>query len=225
MSSKTLSRTDQLHASTPSEASTRDLLKRWREGDRSALEALIEAQLPWFCSYVRKRLRGQRSRSETQDVIHEAVIDVLEYGPRYEISDADGFRALLARIVENNLVDEQRFMRRACRDVRRERSRLSDTVLTLDPPRRGVTVPPVKAGRAENEAWVRLAIEVLAPHDREVILLREFEELSFEDIGDRLGIAANSARMRFNRAMPRLVRKVEELRSSRARDALRQARA
>lgn len=200
---------------------TIDLLRRWHRGERSALEALIERHLPWIRNYVRRRLRPDlRVRADTQDVVHEAVIDVLKYGPRFEIEDEDCFRGLLARIVENNLRDERRSIHRACRDVRRERSRLSDSVLALDPPRREVTVPPAKASRIEVQEWVRLALELLGPGDREVILLREWDKMSFEDIGRELGITANTARMRFQRAMPRLAHNVAELRSGRARHAL-----
>ncbi|MCB9890410.1 MAG: sigma-70 family RNA polymerase sigma factor [Planctomycetes bacterium] len=214
-----------MQTSTTMIDTTFDLLKKWHAGDRQALERLVERHLPWIRAYVRKRLRGElRARADTQDVVQEAVIDVLEYGPRFEISDEDCFRALVARIVENNLHDHRRFLLRDCRDMRRERSRLSDSVLALDPPRREITAPPVRASRAENEEWVRLSIELLSPSDRDVILLREWEQLSFEEIGSRLGIPHNTARMRFQRAMPRLARKVEELRSGRAREALRLVR-
>lgn len=208
------------HVST----SNADLLQKWHSGERSALEELIRRHLPWIQKYVRSRMRhDHRLRAETHDVVQEAVIDVLEYGPRFQIDDEDCFRGLLARIVENNLVDQQRSMRRACRDVRRERAELSETVLALDPPRRAITIPPAKASRAEAEEWVRLAIELLDARDREVILLREWDKESFEEIGRRLDIPANTARMRFQRAMPRLVRKVEELRSGRVRHALLQS--
>lgn len=195
---------------------TLELLRRWHGGDRRALEALIERHLPWIREYVHKRRRRVGcERADTQDFVQEAVIDVLEYGPRFEIEDEDCFRGLLARIVENNLSDARRANRRACRDVRRERGNASDTILALDPPLRDVTRPPTKASRAEAEEWVRLALELLEAGDREVILMREWDELSFEEMGKRLALPANTARMRFHRAMPRLVRKVEELRSGR----------
>ena len=43
------------------------------------------------------------------------------------------------------------------------------------------------------------------------ILCQQF--LEFADIGERLGIGSSGARMRFNRAMPKLARRMVQLRN------------
>jgi RNA polymerase sigma factor (sigma-70 family) len=48
------------------------------------------------------------------------------------------------------------------------------------------------------------AIDQLNQRDRQVVLLRHFEELSYTEIGARLGLAENTARMRADRALGRL---------------------
>jgi RNA polymerase sigma factor (sigma-70 family) len=200
---------------------TIQLLHRWHGGDREALHELIRRNLGWMQHHVRQRLGdGLRRAGDTQDFVQDAMIQVLEYGPKFEVADEAHFRRLLARIVENSLRGKHRHMRRECRDVRRERNVESDTILSLDPPQREVTRPSQHADQHEQVAWVRLALEFLAPQDREVIWLHEYEELTFPEIARRLGAREDTVRMRFNRALPRLVKKVADLQKGHVDDVL-----
>ncbi len=193
---------------------TRDLLQRWHAGDRAAIEALVTRDLPWIQSYVRSRLGGVlRQRGETMDYVQDAVIRVLAYTPRFVTDDRGRFRALLARIVENHLRDANEHHMAACRSPAKELPLGSDSVLDLDGPRRSATRPSERAERDEEEAWVRLALELLAPEDRQILLLRQWHELEFAAIGQRLGLSEDAARMRFQRALPKLAHKLEQLRT------------
>lgn len=197
------------------------LLRSWHNGDRDALEQLVQRHLPWIAEFVRERLGdGLRQQDETMDLVQEAMIDVMTYGPRFELADEQHFRRLLARIVENNIRDRNRFMRRERRDVGRRCPVPSDSVLQLDPAVRPVTRPPEAAERNERREWIRLAIELLDPLDRAVIRLREFERLSFEEIAERLDAKPNTVRMRFERALPKLVGKLGALRAGAVADEL-----
>ncbi|MCC7066802.1 MAG: sigma-70 family RNA polymerase sigma factor [Planctomycetes bacterium] len=190
------------------------LLRRWHQGDQRALAVLVERELPWMRNYVHGRL-GQllRARGETDDYVQEAMLHVLRYGPRFVTDNRDAFRRLLARIVENSLRDMADWHGAERRALRRERPVPSDSVLHLDRPHETVTRPSQDAERHEQEAWVALALELLEPDDRAVILLRQWEGLEFAAVGQRLGVAEDTARMRFQRALPRLARKLEALRS------------
>jgi len=67
---------------------------------------------------------------------------------------------------------------------------------------------------------VQLALELLADGDREIILLRQWEGLPFATVGEQLGIAEDAARMRFERALARLARTVQQLRSGQLQSVL-----
>jgi RNA polymerase sigma-70 factor (ECF subfamily) len=199
---------------------TLTLLRRWHAGERAALDALIERHLDWVRDYVRRRLGPElRGRAETQDVVHDGLVRVLQYMPRFELADEDQFRALVARIVENTIRDQNRRMHRGLRDVDREHER-GDSVLRLDPPAAEITRPSQHVSRDEHRAWVRLAIEFLGAEDRDVILLREADGLEFAAIAERLGVTEDAARKRFQRALPRLAAKLQELRDGRLAAAL-----
>jgi RNA polymerase sigma-70 factor (ECF subfamily) len=196
---------------------TRELLQRWHAGDRAAIEQLVARDLPWIQSYVHARLGGVlRQRGETMDYVQDAVIRVLAYTPRFVTDDRARFRALLARIVENHLRDAHEHHMAACRSPARERPLASDSLLDLDRPERTVTRPSEHAERGDEEAWVRLALELLAPEDRRILLLRQWHELEFAAIGERLGLSEDAARMRFQRALPKLAKKLDQLRAGHA---------
>ncbi|MBK8974633.1 MAG: sigma-70 family RNA polymerase sigma factor [Planctomycetes bacterium] len=190
-----------------------ELLGRWRAGDPAALGELLRGELPWIEGIVRRRLGPLlRQRGDTRDFVQDAVIDVLRDGPRLIVRERAEFRAVLARIVENNLRDAHDRHSAGRRDVRREVPLSSRSSIVLDPSLRSATQPGDAAARDEERALIRLAVELLAPDDRAIIVLRGYRELEFHECAERLGIGVKAAQMRFARAVPRLARKLEQLR-------------
>lgn len=190
-----------------------EMLRRWNGGDRAALEQLVRAQLPWIQARVRERLGAElRQKAESVDFVQEALIDFLEYGPRFELESEAQLRALLARIVENNIRDAHRHLRRKRRDIRREQAPGQESVLQLEPAAPSMQRPSRVLDREERMAWIRLGLELLEPEDRQVLELRDWEERSFVEIAQELGIGESAARMRYQRALPKLAKNVERLR-------------
>ena len=59
---------------------------------------------------------------------------------------------------------------------------------------------------------MRLALEFLDEEDRRIIVLRRVEERGFKENGEELGIDPNTARMRLQRALPKLAERITALR-------------
>lgn len=59
---------------------------------------------------------------------------------------------------------------------------------------------PTKRDATESGLWVRRALEKLDPLDREIVMLREFEQLSYAEISDLLQLPLNTVRSRLFRA-------------------------
>ena len=59
---------------------------------------------------------------------------------------------------------------------------------------------PSKGDATESGLWVRRAVEKLEAMDREILLLREFEQLSYAEIADLLQLPMNTVRSRLFRA-------------------------
>lgn len=65
---------------------------------------------------------------------------------------------------------------------------------------RNSTLVPAKKNATEASLWVRRAVEKLDPLDREIVMLREFEQLSYAEIADLLQLPLNTVRSRLFRA-------------------------
>ena len=65
---------------------------------------------------------------------------------------------------------------------------------------RNFTPDPSKCDATESGLWVRRAVAKLDPMEREILLLREFEQLSYAEIADLLELQLNTVRSRLFRA-------------------------
>jgi len=200
---------------------TRELLLRWHGGDSAAMAALVEQERELVQAHVRRRLGTLLRRSvDTQDLVQETMLHALRSAPRFLLSDRDQLRALLVCMVENRLRSAAAAQQRQKRDVRRElplAPAASDAVLDLDLPATS-TDPGDAAARDDVRAWVRLALELLDVEDRDVLVARDYRDLSFEQIADENGETADAVRMRYHRALPKLGRALGRLRSGRFTD-------
>jgi RNA polymerase sigma-70 factor (ECF subfamily) len=197
------------------------LLRRWQNGDPQAFGDLLERHLPTIRAHVERRLGPRlRQSAESGDFVQDVVVEFLRVGPRFRISDDVHFRRLLARIVENVLCAQHDWYSARRRSLARERPIPNDTILDLDPPRRAGETPSAAASQHEDEAWVRLGLELLDPARRDLVVLRQWDGLSFPAIGEKLGITENAARLRHMRAMSDLSTTVAALRRGDIESAL-----
>jgi len=180
------------------------------------MEKIVKRHLPWIQSHVHNKLGDfRRSKADTGDIVQEALIQFLKYGPRIRLSDDRHFRALLCRIIENVIHDKYAWFNARRRDIAKERPLPTDMVLNLELSTDGQASPSQIVQKQEEEAWARLGLEVLKPGEHEVIVLYHWEDLSFEKIGKVVGISKVGARKRYIRAMTLLAETVDALKCGR----------
>ncbi|MFY9341369.1 MAG: sigma factor-like helix-turn-helix DNA-binding protein, partial [Planctomycetota bacterium] len=68
--------------------------------------------------------------------------------------------------------------------------------------------PSAVVSGSEREAAVRLAITTLEPLDQRIVMMRVYQELEFAAIGSEVGMKEDSVRVRCNRALVKVSRKV-----------------
>ncbi len=73
------------------------------------------------------------------------------------------------------------------------------------------TRPSVAAAKAERRIRLEQALDSLDPIDREVLVLRHFEELTAEESAQVLGIQRSAASKRYIRALRRLKGLIEDM--------------
>ncbi len=82
---------------------------------------------------------------------------------------------------------------------------------------------PSRRDATESGLWVRRAVEKLEPLDREILMLREFEQLSYAEIADLLQLPLNTVRSRLFRARTALRNLLEPPASSAGEPAAKSA--
>ena len=194
---------------------TTSFLPNWQEGG-DHLEEVLHRHLPWVQNYVHRRLGSfHRRKADTGDIVQDAMVQFLRHGPRFLLKNDRQFRALLGRIVENVICDNYDWFTAQRRAVARERPLPPDTILNLDPPVGKVSTPSGIAQEHERVAWIRLALELLEPDLRKVVVLRRWEDLSFPEIGRRLDMSKATARRRYLHSVNRLIETVNVLQEGR----------
>jgi len=190
---------------------TSELLGRWHAGDRQALEKLMTKHLPWIRKRVHQRLgNALRMKLDSGDLVQDALLRFLRYGPHLQIANTENFIGLMAVIVENVIRDKDDWFHARRRDLAREEPLSQQQVLVLDGPEG--EQPDVAVGRLEFTAMLRLAMECLRPDDRKLLIQRRWDGLSWEAIGQGLSISPKAAQMRHVRILRELTSIMSHLR-------------
>ncbi len=195
---------------TPPVDLTTAMLTRWHAGDQEALHELIDRDASWVHQQVRRRLGNElRQKLDSVDVVQDAMLEVLRYAPRFVAPDQPRFRALMVKVVENILRDRHAFFHARRRSMSRDAGAEGALAIAAD----SADSPSREAASNEETQWMRLGLELLDPDDRRAVVLRQWDELGFAEIGERMGLTENGARMKFQRAVAKLARKVSALRT------------
>nr|PZN40989.1 MAG: RNA polymerase subunit sigma-24 [Bacillota bacterium] len=187
------------------------LVERARQGDVDAFEALI-------VQYERKvynlayRLTG--NPEDASDLAQEAFVRV--YQSLGDFRGDSSFATWLYRIVANACRDELR---------RRQRQRTVSLEVTVEN-EDGEMVrqyadegegPDQALERVELQRLVRETLATLDEDHRQILILRDFQDLSYQDIAELLNLSLGTVKSRINRARnalkEKLARELELLQS------------
>ena len=152
------------------------LMLEFQRGSRAAFEELFARYHKPLYGFFGRRLNNPK---RAEDLAQETFLAVIRAASRYEP------RALVRTYLYSI----------ALKLVAAERRKL----LTSSP--LGQSAPePTSDGTPERVLWVRQAMEKLDAPDREILMLREYEELSYSDIAELLRIPVNTVRSRLFRS-------------------------
>ncbi len=184
-----------------------DLLEQAKAGSPEALNLLYERCAGRLLGFIRVRLgKDLRARLESRDVLQSTLLKSLDHLAEFRGHETRSLMAWLARIAEHEIRDCADFHHRQRRDAAR------DIALDDDAPLPALTRSALSRIILDEEAKrLEDAIDSLSPSHREVILLRKFEELSFAEMGARLGKSEDGCRMLLARAMTALTLKLSEI--------------
>jgi RNA polymerase sigma-70 factor (ECF subfamily) len=191
---------------------TQELLDNARQGDAAAVERLLTLHRDPVRRMIGLRLDPAiAARVDASDVVQEVLLEASRRLNDYLRQPVMPFHLWLRHIARDHIIDAHRRHRQAQRrGVDREQpmipaafadhSSIELAAQLCDHER----TPASAAIQQELERRLHTAIAGLNEDDREVILMRHFENLSNQEVAVELGLTEAAASMRYLRALRRL---------------------
>lgn len=190
---------------------TERLLARIQSGDKTALDALLAGHRDYLRRVVEIRMGDQlRRRVDTSDVVQETQLVAARRIENYLSHRQIPFRLWLrqtaidqiANLRQHHLNTQKRSMKQEIHLSENSSIMLAQSFLRDRPSR--------IARRRELAQQIREAVHEMGENDREILLLRHFEELTNREIGRLLGLNLDAVRKRYGRAILRFREKLIE---------------
>ena len=196
----------------PDQNDTENLVARAADGDSRAVSALMERYRDRLKRMVALRLdRRLQKRVDPSDVVQEALIVAANRLDEYASKPPAGFYLWLRWITADKLLNAHReHFGTQKRDVSQEvsiyrRPMPEACSVSLAQQLLGQLTSPTQAvERAELQLLVQDVLNSMDPIDREILVLRNFEQLSTTETAEALGIKRSTASKRYIAALKRL---------------------
>jgi RNA polymerase sigma-70 factor (ECF subfamily) len=179
-----------------------ELVKRCLASDNSAWEALLQ-------NHTRKiynlcyRFTGRPS--EAEDLTQEVFIKIFQTLKTFDGAQGT-FPTWLARVARNHLVDHYR---RTKKD--RVTSSLEDEVGSWEEKPSPTVEPVAQVESRERKELLQRALDRLSPDLREAVVLRDLQDLDYDEIAQVLGVPGGTVKSRINRGRLELARVVKRM--------------
>ena len=151
-------------------------------GDREAFRELVSAhqRSAWNVAF-----RFLRDRAEAEDVAQEAFLRIYSAAPRYRPTAR--FRTYLYRVVTRLCIDR----------AEKKRPEYTDELPNVAHPSPG---PGEDLAARERATEVRNALDALPPNQRMAIILKHYENLSYAEIAQAMGVSPKAVEGLLGRA-------------------------
>jgi RNA polymerase sigma-70 factor (ECF subfamily) len=196
----------------PDSSQTQELLDQARGGDAAAINSLLERHREALRRMIDLRMdRALVRRVDASDIVQDVMLEANRRLQEYLASPTMPFQLWLRHMARDRLIDAHRRHRVAGRrSLDREqplvaRADLDRSTLELAAQLCDQELTPAAAATwHELQRRFQQAVEELDDQDREIVLMRHFEELSNQQVAELLELSPAAASMRYMRAMRRL---------------------
>jgi RNA polymerase sigma-70 factor, ECF subfamily len=179
-------------------------VERARSGDSDAFRLLVEQHSR---AVFRLAFRMTGNEPDAEDVVQETFLRAYRQLDKYEARSS--FSTWLYRIASNYSLDLIRMRKR--HEDKRERGKAADERDILQTIPVNTPGPDRIAHSNQVQARVNEALKELSDQERTAFVLRHFEGLSIDEIGDALGTGTNATKHSIFRAVQKLRRSLEPL--------------
>ena len=195
----------------------RRLIVAFRSGDVTAGDALLRRYEPWLKLLARVQLESRfHAKFDPADVVQQAMLEAVRALPQFRGGSEGEFIAWLRQILTHALAREiRRYAGTAKRDLAREvalEQELAESSQQLgDRLAATGTSPSQRVIKHEQALLLADVLERLPEDFREVIILRNLQDLPHEEVARRMGRSSGAVRMLWVRALARLREELQSL--------------
>jgi RNA polymerase sigma-70 factor (ECF subfamily) len=189
----------------PKEANDdRALVRAAQRGDEQAFRSLVER---YHRRVVQLALGMVKDADEAMDIAQETFVRVHRYLPSFKGDSS--FFTWTYRIATNLCLDAQRRKGRAQRvDLAQDDD--AEIEAAMDPPSNALAGPQRQALNQELRGKIEEALAALSENHRSILLLREVDGLSYEELAKVLGIRKGTVMSRLFHARLKMQNKLRE---------------
>lgn len=179
------------------------LIQRCLAGDQAAWDEIVRMNRRRVFNIAYK-FTGRHDLAEdlTQDVFVKIFKSLGTFDRRAN------FQTWLVSVSRNLCIDHYR-------SVRKEREAIDRDVDPGDlAPVANTTSPYQSLEQRDRALLLRRALAELAPSLKEAVMMRDLQELSYQEIADKLGLPEGTVKSRINRGRNELARQISRIRES-----------
>ena len=170
------------------------VVRRVLGGDVEAFGILVDR---YYARYARYAVHMIGNREDAEEALQDAFVRAFQALDRYE--ERERFGAWLYRILVNQ-----------CRNVLDRRRREADAFPDIDPESLALTSLDEESQAARER--VRELLRCLPTEQREALVLKYTEDLTFDEMAAVTGVGVSALKMRVRRALERLRALIQEQR-------------
>ena len=178
-----------------------EIIQRCLNGDQGAWNEIV--RLYWRRVFnIAYKFVGQHDQAEdlTQDVFLKLFKSLDTFDRRAN------FQTWLISVSRNLCIDHYRSVRKERETINRD---VDPAELT---PASTTRSPHAELEQRDRVQLLRMALDKLAPTLRTAVMMRDIQELTYQEIADRLRLPEGTVKSRINRGRTELARQIQKLR-------------
>jgi len=179
-----------------------ELISQYRNGSEIAFERLVDKYKTKVYTTI---LMIVKEQGVAEDLLQDVFVKVIQTLNSDRYNEEGKFHPWLMRIAHNLAIDHFRKMKRYPMVVMEDGSNVFNTLHFAEQ-----NVEDIKV-KEETYALVRRLIEELPESQKQVLIMRHYMDLSFQEIAEQTGVSINTALGRMRYALINLRKKLKQI--------------
>lgn len=179
-----------------------ELIAQYRNGNEAAFEMLVDKYKSRVFTTIQMIVKDQGT---AEDLLQDVFVKVVQTLNSDRYNEEGKFQPWLMRIAHNLAIDHFRKMKRYPSVVMEDGSNLFNTLQFAEKTAEDIQI------KDETYELVRKLIDELPESQRQVLIMRHYMDLSFQEISEQTGVSINTALGRMRYALINMRKKLRKI--------------